>query len=222
MLHERHIEDLVAKYVRNGDVIAIGTSKTGEVFLKKLAFAIEERGIGVSVIPTSMKHAAIASSLGLKIASINDSEIDLAVEFVDMVDEDYNYIKRDSSSLVRDKMIAQSAATLIAVARKEDFVKRLKGKMAFEVATFGWGRTLLQLDSLGKAKLRESAGKPYKTESNNYLIDVEIGLGYELEDLEFKAKEIPGVLETGLFLGYADKILLHNHDIEVKSRTEFK
>lgn len=221
MLHEKHIEDLVAKYARNGDIVAIGTGKLGEVFLKKLAFAVEERGLNISIVPTSMRHATVAASLGLRLVSLNESEVDLAVEFADAVDENYNYIKRDSTSLVRDKMIAQSASTLVVVAEGEDFVKKLRGRVPFEIATFGWKRTTIQLENLGRARLREVRGMPYKTESNHYIVDVDMDPIHDLEDTEFQAKEIPGVLETGLFLGYADKVLLHDGKIRVKSRTEF-
>jgi len=41
-----------------------------------------------------------------------------------------------------------------------------------------------------------------------------------MEDLNFQAKEIPGVIETGLFIGYADRVLLYDEHggIEAKSR----
>ena len=54
----------------------------------------------------------------------------------------------------------------------------------------------------------------------SYLADVECDEIYSLEDLEFQAKTIAGVLETGLFMEYADRIILHNDRIEVKSRIQ--
>ncbi len=221
-LKEEHIEQIVAKYVKNGYTIAIGSEKAGEKFLSKLALAIEERNIKVSVVPTSLRMASLASSLDLKITSLNESEIDVAVEFVDQIDEDFNYIKRDSCSLVRDKMIAQSAVILIAIAEENNFVKRLRGSIPFEIATFGWKRTVSQLENFGRAGLRKSGNRVYKTETGHYLVDVAVDPVYELFELECDAKNIPGVLETGLFLGYADKIVLHNKGISVKSRTEFR
>ncbi|MFH1587439.1 MAG: ribose 5-phosphate isomerase A [Candidatus Diapherotrites archaeon] len=221
-IEDSHIEDFVAKYIKGDFVVAVGTSLLGKAFLNKLAFAEAERGVNISIIPTSLETAAIASQLKLKIVSLNEVEIDVAIEFVDAVDDNYNFIKRNSSSLVRDKMIAQSAATLIVVTKHENYVKKLAGKIPFEIATFGYKRTLNQLNLLGKARLREINGKPYKTETNHYLADVDVDEIYSPEDLEYQSKEIPGVLETGLFLGYADKIILYDKNIEVKSRTEFK
>ena len=221
-MHERHIQDLIARYIKDGDVVSVGSSALGEKFISKLAMALEEENVpiySVEFVPTSMRSAGIASSLGLPIADINEKEIDVAIEFADQVDKEFNFIKRDSKSFVRDKMIAQSAGTLVLVAEESAMVERLKGMIAFEVATFGWKRTLNQLDVFGKARLRLRQDKnPFKTETGHYLIDVDADKVFSYEDLEFDSKNIPGVLETGLFLGYADKIVLHGKKLRVLSR----
>ena len=98
-------------------------------------------------------------------------------------------------------------------------IERLHGKIPFEIDSFGAERTLLQLDEFGEASFRlKESGERYTTESGNYIVDVRFDQVYSLEDLEYDTKKIPGVIETGLFLGYADRILLHNDRIEVKSR----
>ncbi|HZX20575.1 MAG TPA: ribose 5-phosphate isomerase A [archaeon] len=224
-MHESHIEDLVARYVKDGDVVSIGSSDLGEKFLKKLALALAHEHIPidhVEFIPTSMRNAAIASTLGIPIADINEREVDVALEFVDLIDENYNFIKRNSLSFVRDKMIAQSAGILIAIADEGNMVKKLRGMIPFEIATFGWKRTMNQLDSLGTASRRMNGETPFKTETGNYVIDVDVDHVFSYEDLEFESKQIPGVLETGLFIGFADKIILHGKKIQLLSRTEFK
>lgn len=218
VLHEKHLEEFVARYINNGDTIAVGASSDGERMLKKLALYEEEQEIKIKLVPTSLKIASIASSLGLKITSLNEDEIDVAVEFADIVDYQYNYIKRDSVSLVRDKMIAQSAETLVLIAEQDNYVKRLRGIVPFEIATFGWKHTLNQLENLGKAKLCRTEKKICKTETNHYIVYVEADDIFSPEDLDYSAKAIPGVLESGLFLGYADKILLHNGKIKIESR----
>ena len=224
-MQDQHIESLIVRYIKNGDVVSIGTSGMGEKFLKKLAMALEHEHIPIDeieFIPTSMRMAAIPSSLSLPIADINEREVDVAIEFVDQIDGDFNFIKRHSSSFVRDKMIAQSAGILVAVADEKAMVKKLRGMIPFEVATFGWNRTRNQLDALGSARRRMNGELPFKTETGHYVIDVEIDNIFSYDDLEFETKQIPGVLETGLFVGFADKIVLHGKKIQLMSRTEFK
>src|SRR3989344_1221251 len=128
MIKDEHIEQLVAKYIKSGDTVSIGTSGLGEAFLKKLAVAISAKHVdleNVEFVPTSHRLAVIASQLHLPLVSINDSEIDVAIEFADSVDFDFNFIKRDSFSFVRDKMIAQSAGLLVVVADPKNYSKKL-------------------------------------------------------------------------------------------------
>ncbi len=225
MISEEIIDVLVDRYIKPDSILAFGTSKHSETFLKKVALKLQDPTHAlqnVSVVPTSGTIAGILGDLGIHVADINESEIDVAVEFVDLIDKQFNYIKRDSLSLVRDKMIAQSAAEMIAIADEKDLVKGLSGKVPFEISIFGWKRSLIQLEALGKAELREKKGQPFKTETNHYIIDVDIDEIYSLEDLELQSKNIPGVIETGLFIGYADRIITHGKKgIEVKSRMDY-
>ncbi|PIN84936.1 MAG: ribose 5-phosphate isomerase A [Candidatus Diapherotrites archaeon CG11_big_fil_rev_8_21_14_0_20_37_9] len=224
-MEDKYIEDIVVRYIKEGDVISVGSSELGNKFIKRIALALEEKDIpifNVEFVPTSLRNATIAASVGLPIADINDKEVDVAIEFVDQVDNNYNFIKRNSSSLVRDKMIAQSAGTLVVIADEKNFVDKLKGTIPFEVAPFGWRRTMNQLDSFGKANIRKEKTRPVKTESGNYIIDVYVDNIFSYDELEYDSKNIPGVLETGLFLGYADKIVLHGKKLQLLSRTEYK
>lgn len=222
MISEERLDELASKYLKKDSIIAVGADELGEMLLKKIALKNEQEGLKIKIIPTASHIAALCSSLHLQIASINEQEVDTAFEFADIIDTNYNFVKRNSYSLVRDKMIAQSAAELIIITRRENFAEKIHGLIPFEVSTFGHHRTLMQLQKLGKASVRMKGLQPFKTETGHYLIDVECDEIYSLDDLEFQAKTIAGVLETGLFIGYADRIILHNDKIEVKSRIQQK
>lgn len=222
MLSEAVIEKFILKYIKDGDVVSVGASKAGEVFLKRLALVLELDHLpinSIQFVPTSNRLAVIAKQLEIPITTINEHEIDFAVEFVDQVDTDFNFVKRDSASLVRDKMIAQSAENLLVVAEEKNFVDKIRGRIPFEIAFFGWKRTVNQLASFGEARIREDKGRKLKTETGHYIVDVDCDRVFSPQDLEYRAKEVPGVLETGLFIGYADRIVLHNEGVRVLSRT---
>ncbi|MEM4662501.1 MAG: ribose 5-phosphate isomerase A [Candidatus Diapherotrites archaeon] len=219
MLEDEVIEALVSKVLKDNMTIAVGTGEHGEKFLKQIAIKALENDYKIRVVPTSIKLATTCTAFKLPIASINRDEIDLAIEFASMVDTQFNYIKRETTSLIRDKMIAQSAAELVIVCEESKYVKRLHGIIPFEVDAFGAERSLLQLDEYGKASFRLGPkGERLFTESGNNIIDVHFDQIYSLEDLEYSTKNIPGVIETGLFLGYADRVLLHNDKIKMLSR----
>jgi len=216
-LDEKLVELLIDKYVKDNDVVAFGSSRHAERFVKKLALKAENEDLEIKIVPTSARITEIAHSLGLNIVSINDAEIDISIEFAEIIDYDFNFVKRDTLSLVRDKMIAQSAANLIAIVSKENFVKNLYGIVPFEITQFGWKKTLAQLEQFGTSALRMQDNKPFITESGNYLANVDIRVKFLPEDIDYAGKNIPGVLETGLFIGYADKALLYSaKGIEVK------
>ena len=220
-LNDELVEAIVDKYIKDKDVISFGTSKASEQLIKRIAIKIEEKNEKVCVVPSSLRMASIASELGLEIVTLDEKEVDVAIEFADYVDEQFNFVKMDASSLIKDKMIGQSAAELIVICEHDKFEKRLK-VIPFEVASFGWKRTEIQLGALGKAKLRKHNSKVFRTETGNYFIDVELDDIYSLDDIDYATKEIPGVIETGLFIGYADRILLHNgKEITVKSRLDY-
>ncbi|MDO8428415.1 MAG: ribose-5-phosphate isomerase A [Candidatus Diapherotrites archaeon] len=220
-ISEEIAEVLIQKYVKNHSVVSLGTSEHALKFLKKLAFKIEEENLDIELVPTSAKMAVIASSFGLPLVSVNEKEIDFALEFASLADYNFDFVKHETHSLIRDKMIAQSAEKLFVVCEKKHFVKQVYGKVPFEISTFGWKRTLVQLDAFGKASLRKKNGQAEKTESGNFLIDVNLDFSHSLHEIDVVSKNIPGVIETGIFPGYADYLVLtHGSKITMKSRVQ--
>jgi ribose 5-phosphate isomerase A len=160
----------------------------------------------------------ICSQLKIKTVSLNDVEVDLAFDFVDQVDEDFNYISNETTSLVRDKMIALDASELVVICEENNFVKKLSAPITLEICPFAIEKTIAQTMNLGEVKHRVLNGKPFLSETGNHFLDVQVDSIYSTEDIEYQAKQIPGVLETSLFMGYADRVLLHGDTITVKSR----
>lgn len=218
MIPEEAIDAFLEKYVKGGQVIGIGSAALGEKFAKRLGLFIEERGLKVRVVPTSAAMTVIFHEMKIPIIELGERELDLAFEFVSQADSSFNFIKRETTSLIRDKIIAQSALELIAITEAKNFGKTLAGSIPFEFSHFGWKHTLLELEKLGKTKLRERNNKPALTESGHFIADVQVDSVYSPDDIEIQSHAIPGVIETGLFVGLADRIVLHDGKITVKSR----
>jgi ribose 5-phosphate isomerase A len=219
MLLDNHVQGLLEKYIKDNSIVSFGTGPINIEFLKKLAVYITSNSLNVRVVPTSHAVSALCKDLGLKTASLDDVEVDIAFDFVDQVDGDYNYISNETTSLVRDKMIAQEASEFIIVCEEKNFVEKLKMNLLLEVCPFAVNKTLLQVMNLGEAKQKMKAnGEPLMSETGNHFMEVKIDEVYDLDDIEYQAKRIPGVLETSLFVGYADRVLLHGSTITMKSR----
>lgn len=218
MISDDRVEGVLERYVKQESVISFGTGASNENFLKKLALYIEHSGLRVRVVPTSHTMGIICSQLRLPTVSLDDVSVDLAFDFVDQVDEDFNYISNETTSLIRDKMIAQDAAEMIVVCEEKNFVEKLTPNIAVELSNFAVNKTLTQLMNLGEPVIRQNKGTPVLSETGHYFADIKCDEIYSLEDLDYQAKRIPGVLETSLFLGYADRMILHGQNLIVKSR----
>ncbi|MFA4907083.1 MAG: ribose-5-phosphate isomerase A [archaeon] len=218
MIPEEKIDAFLEKYVKANQAIGIGTSELGEKFARRLGIRIESENLKVRVVPTSAAMAMVLHEMRVPTIELGEKELDLAFEFVSMADEQFNFIKRETTSLIRDKIIAKSALELIIITEENNYGKTLYGSIPFELSHFGWKHTLLELEKLGRTKLREKNGKPALTESGHLLADVQVDSVYSPDDIEIQGHAIPGVIETGLFVGYADRIVLHGQKITVKSR----
>jgi ribose 5-phosphate isomerase A len=218
MISGDRVEALLEKYVKQNSVVSFGTGPTNEAFLKKLAIYVESSGLRIKVVPTSHAMGLTCAELRIPTVSLNDVEVDLAFDYIDQVDNDFNYISNETTSLIRDKMIAQDTAEMIVVAKEENFVPRLNCKMNIEASTFAVNKTMAQLMNLGEPTLKLAKGKPIMSETGHYFIELKFDEIYSLEDLDYEAKRIPGVLETSLFIGYADRVVLYGNDLTVKSR----
>jgi ribose 5-phosphate isomerase A len=219
MLLDDHVQELMEKYVKDNQVISFGTGPLNKIFLKKLAIYMEENNLNTKVIPTSHDLAELCSQFKIKTASLDNVEVDVAFDFADQVNKDFDYISNETTSLIRDKMIAIEANELIIVCEEENFVDKFSGSFTVEVNPFAIKKTLLHTMNLGEVKLRELNGQPIKSETGNYFIDIKFDELYSTNDLDYQAKNIPGVLETSLFVGYADRVLLHSKEkVFVRSR----
>ncbi len=66
----------------------------------------------------------------------------------------------------------------------------------------------------GKPLLRESRGKvgAVVSDNGNYIVDAEFGPIDDADELEKRLKLIPGVIETGLFIGMANIVYIGRPD----------
>ncbi len=208
MLYTKSLDSLLIRLIEDDSIIALGSSTYAENFIKKLALHINTNELIVKILPTSFKISKLLQEYKIPAADLNEDEIDLAIEFSESVDKSLNFVKTNTTSLIRDKIIASSALELIVATHLEELEKRLSRLIPVEISGFGIKKTLLLLDQFGKVRLRTKKKLPVKTESGNFLADVLIDKIHDLQDMDYELKKIPGVVETGLFFGFADKAVL--------------
>lgn len=204
------------KLVEDGMVVGLGTGSTAMMMVQNLAARLAER-LRIQVVPTSEAIAVEARRLKLPIlADYPDFQrIDLTLDGADEVDPQGNMIKGGGGALLREKLVAVASGRLVIMVDESKRVERLgqAWPVPVEVVPFGWGRLQKCLQDLGgRCELRANSGKPVLTDHGNFIIDCHFGPIAELEELESRLKRLTGVVETGLFLGMANALVVGAED----------
>ena len=211
------------EHVSEGQVLGLGTGRAAEAFLRSLAERIAE-GLAVRGVPTSQRTAGLARELGIPLVSLEESgRIDVTFDGADEVDPKLDVIKGYGGALVREKIVAASSEKLVILVGPEKQVAVLgsRGKLPVEVLPFGEALCAARLRELGCEPVRRigKSGDVTVTDNGNHILDCKIAPIENAADLERAILAIPGAVGTGLFLGMADLVIVHDGDqVEVLSR----
>jgi ribose 5-phosphate isomerase A len=200
------------KYIKDGMIVGLGTGSTVEYTLRKLGKKVKE-GLNIQGIPTSIHTKRIANEENIPLTTLEENpEIDLTIDGADEVDSYLNLIKGGGGALTREKVIAFNSKKVIIVIDDSKVVKALgiDFPLPVEVIKFGWTSTKKTLEKFGcEVKLREIMNnEPFITDNGNYILDCEFERIEDPEQLDTDLNLIPGVVETGLFIGLVDEVIV--------------
>jgi ribose 5-phosphate isomerase A len=197
-----------ADMVENDMVIGLGTGSTVFYMIERLSARVRE-GIKVTGIPTSYQTAMRAREYGIPLTTLDDHPvIDMAIDGADEVDPALNLIKGRGAALTREKCVAAAALQFIVVVDEHKVVPRLTAPVPVEIIPFAVTPALSQLRGLGcRPLIREGVKKdgPVITDNGNFIVDCTFSSIENPAELEGAISRIPGIVECGLFCGYADK-----------------
>lgn len=204
------------EFVHDGMIVGLGTGSTA----KHLVIALGDKvraGMRLRGIPTSHETAALARQSGITlIDDENRWEIDVAIDGADQVDPAFNLIKGGGGALLKEKIVAASAKQFIVLVDHTKQVPRLGGSfpLPIEIIPFGWGSTAREIERLTRSTvvLRERNGAPFKTEAGHLIVDVHLQRIDQPRELEIALNQIPGIVETGLFVGRTDLLIVGTPD----------
>lgn len=190
------------KYVENGMIVGLGTGSTVFYFVHALADRVKE-GLNIQMVSTSIQTVELAKSLGLNIKELEEIDhIDLAVDGVDEIDKNFNAIKGGGAALFREKIVADIAKEVIWIYDESKDVEKLgKFNLPVEILPFGYSHTVRKLTEAGlNPVIRKKDGEILITDNHNYIADLHLGYGFDIEEVKQKLANIVGVVEHGLFL----------------------
>jgi ribose 5-phosphate isomerase A len=199
------------EYVQDGMRLGIGTGSTADEFIRLLAKKVSG-GLTIIGVPTSERSAALCGALGIPLATLDQvPELDLAIDGTDEIDPDFNLIKGAGGALLREKIVAATAHTMLIIADESKVVETLgKFPLPIEVNPFGLTATILAIEKAantlglsGAVTLRVNEGMTFVTDGGHLILDASFGRIPDAKALSMALHAIPGVVEHGLFLEMA-------------------
>lgn len=227
---KRQAAEQALTYVEDGMKLGLGTGSTAAKFVELLGAKVKA-GLKVVCVPTSEATRAQAAALGIPLTSLDETpSLDLTVDGADEIDEELRLIKGGGGALLREKIVAVASDRVVIIADNSKLVETLGSfPLPLEVVPFGLAATEQLIIKLaadcgceGEVRLRKGAdGKPFMTDNGNYILDCSFGTIEDPEALDDSLKLVPGLVDTGLFLGIADVgIIAGPKGVEVLSGIE--
>jgi ribose 5-phosphate isomerase A len=219
---KRRAAEYAIALVNGGQVVGLGTGSTAKFAIEGLGRRISE-GLSIKGVPTSLATEKMAREVGIPLVDLNDVHvIDITLDGADEVDHDFNMIKGGGGALTREKLVALASKRRVILVDESKLVSELgqSRSLPVEVLPFAWALSARRLSELGcTASLRHQDGLCFVTDNGNYILDCEFGAIADPPALERKIKLQHGVIESGLFIGIADMLVVGFDDrVEVKQR----
>lgn len=211
-----------AQLIQPGMTVGLGTGTTARFFIEALAERVASEGLSVRGVPTSRASEKMARQRGIPVVPLStDCLPDLNVDGADEVGPGLALIKGGGGALVREKLVAVASREWVVVADSSKAVAML-GRFPVPVAVVPYGRDATQArlhEAFGvPADLRAQNGVVVVTDDGLNLIDLHFGAISDPARLEQALKQVVGVVEVGLFVGLASRLLLGNPDGSVEER----
>lgn len=208
----QRIARAAADLVTDGMCLGLGTGRTAEAFIRELAERARQ-GLRITGVPTSTRSAEVAKSLGLTLVSLRDvTRLELDFDGADEVAPNLDLTKGRGGALLRERVVAHVAERFVVLVTPSKRVERLGTITPIPIETVPFAVPVVrrELERIGaQPELRlTAAGEPYATDNGNAIIDAAVEPLEEPSRSDRAIRAIPGVVDTGLFLGMADTVLV--------------
>ena len=191
------------RLVKDGSVIGLGSGRAATALVKSLSTLIKQKKYDIKAVPTSLQIKLVAEDLGMPLVEADQvKQIDVVFDGADQIDSQKYVIKGGGGALLRENILFSLAKKVVVMADKTKFVKNFTRTVPVEIHPLARSSVTRSIAKLyGKAHLRTlDRGYPFFTENGNIILDCDFGTIKNPRILTQKIKQIPGVLESGIFL----------------------
>lgn len=198
-------KDFFEKYIFKGSTIGLGSGSTVEKIIRNLDLLDYKKTL--QFVATSLQIRLVSESMGLKIIEQDKTnKIDVVLDGADQIDSSFNMIKGGGGALLKEKILISSSQKFVIFAQSSKFVETLNMPVPIEVTPFGRNYVFEKLEKMGCSPILRllDKGYPFISENGNIIYDTLLPKYDNLKIVERDLKNIPGVIEVGLFTNVAD------------------
>jgi len=200
------------KHVEDGFIVGLGSGTTVTYAFQEIGKRIHEEKLHIYGVPTSYQAFLLAVQNSIPVTTLDEHhQLDIAIDGADQVDEKLNMIKGVGGALTREKIVASASKMYVIIVDETKLTKKLgvNQLVPVEVLPFAMSTIARKLRILGSKSILRKAEKklgPVVTDNGNFILDVDFGPIDNPKELNGMLKAIPGIIETGLFVGMADVV----------------
>jgi ribose 5-phosphate isomerase A len=181
------------------------------MFVRALAERVAD-GLDIKAIPTSRKTEELARDLSIPMTSLEDVDhIDIDVDGADEVSPSLDLIKGHGGALLRERIIASVSSLFVVLVGEEKLVDALGTRvdLPVEVVPFGVPVVRKYLETIHQGvRVKTEGDGLFLTDNGNAIINVTTGAITDPAGLERTLDGTPGVVDNGLFVEMADRVLV--------------
>ena len=165
-----------ADLIKDGQIVGLGTGSTTHYFIRYLGERIKNEELNILGIPTSYQSLIKAREAGINTTTLDEYDIDIAVDGADEVNPTLDLIKGGGAAHTLEKLVDSSAKKFVVIVDESKGCSRIKVHSQFLLKLFQKHYVLLKIalvDLGGKPELRMGVQKdgPVITDNGNFILD---------------------------------------------------
>jgi len=222
------VDNHVTSYTK---VVGVGSGSTIVYAVDRLANKVKEEGLELVCVPTSFQARQLIQSAGLVLADLeNQPSIDVTIDGCDEADGDLTLIKGGGGCQTQEKIVAEYSKEFVVIAdyrKNSDVLGNSWKYIPIEVVPAAYRPVMMKVEHElgGKVELRMAKCKagPVVTDNGGLILDWYWNKENKDMDWDYVNRRLhcmAGVVETGLFVGMADKAYFGNEDGSVSEKVK--
>ena len=133
---KQKVADEIAKKVKEGEVIGIGSGSTSYLALLAIAKKVKQEKLNIKAIPTSIEIALTCTELGIPLTTLYEHRPDWLFDGADEVDPKHSLIKGRGGAMFKEKLMIMSSPVNFILVDESKLVNKLGSNFPVPIEVF--------------------------------------------------------------------------------------